>query len=142
MAELTLDDVHRHALSRELGRGGDRLTWRRFRQVGRALGMSDGAEQIHYPLELPPDSPAFLHDTESATAFARNPIDAILHEASWADGGATRWSAERMLPPDVDAADLFTGEHVYPWMFRRVRFARAAARSGRAPGRARLAAPL
>jgi pimeloyl-ACP methyl ester carboxylesterase len=96
---------------------GDRLTWRRFRQLGRGLGMSDGAEHLHHILELPPDSPAFLHDAEAAESFARNPIYAILHEASWADGGATRWSAERMLPSEYDAPDLFTGEHVYPWMF-------------------------
>jgi pimeloyl-ACP methyl ester carboxylesterase len=96
---------------------GDRLTWRRFRQVGRGLGMSDGAERLHYLLELPPDSPAFRHDAESAEPFARNPIYAVLHEASWADGGATRWSADRMLPAAFDAPELFTGEHVYPWMF-------------------------
>jgi len=97
---------------------GDRLTWRRFRQLGRILGMSDGAERLHYVLELPPDSPGFLHDVENAEGFARNPIYAILHEASWADGGATRWSAERMLPPEyASSPELFTGEHVYPWMF-------------------------
>ena len=96
---------------------GDRLTWRRFRQLGQMLGMSDGAEHLHYILELPPDSPAFLHDVETAVAFARDPIYAVLHEASWADGGTTRWSAERVLPADFDAPDLFTGEHVYPWMF-------------------------
>jgi pimeloyl-ACP methyl ester carboxylesterase len=96
---------------------GDRLTWRRFRQLGQMLGMSDGAEHLHYIVELPPDSPAFLHDVETAVAFTRDPIYAILHEASWADGGTTRWSAERVLPADFDAPDLFTGEHVYPWMF-------------------------
>jgi pimeloyl-ACP methyl ester carboxylesterase len=96
---------------------GDRLTWRRFRQLGQMLGMSDGAEHLHYILELPPDSPAFLHDVETAVGFARDPIYAVLHEASWADGGTTRWSAERVLPADFDAPDLFTGEHVYPWMF-------------------------
>ena len=96
---------------------GDRLTWRRLRQLGRGLGMSDGAERLHYLLELPPDSPAFLHDAESAEPFARNPIYAVLHEASWADGGATRWSADRMLPAAFDSPELFTGEHVYPWMF-------------------------
>ena len=96
---------------------GDRLTWRRFRQLGQMLGMSDGAERLHYLLELPPDSPAFLHDVESAQGFARNPLYAVLHEASWADGGATRWSAQRTLPAAFDAPDLFTGEHVYPWMF-------------------------
>ena len=96
---------------------GDRLTWRRFRQLGQMLGMSDGAEHLHYLLELPLDSPAFLHDLESAIGFARNPLYAVLHEASWADGGTTRWSAERMLPAEFDAPELFTGEHVYPWMF-------------------------
>ena len=96
---------------------GDRLTWPRVRQLGQMLGMSDGAEQLHYVLELPPDSPAFLHDVEAAVLFARNPIYAVLHEASWADGGATRWSAERMLPAEYSAPELFTGEHVYPWMF-------------------------
>ena len=96
---------------------GDRLTWRRLRQLGHMLGMSDGAERLHYILELPPDSPAFLHDVEGAVGFARNPIYAVLHEASWADGGTTRWSAERVLPADFDASDLLTGEHVYPWMF-------------------------
>ena len=96
---------------------GDRLTWPRVRQLGQMLGMSDGAEQLHYVLELPPDSPAFLHDVEAAVLFARNPIYAVLHEASWADGGATRWSAERVLPAEYSAPELFTGEHVYPWMF-------------------------
>ncbi len=96
---------------------GDRLTWRRFRQSGQMLGMSDGAERLHYLLELPPDSPGFLYDVEHAVGFARNPIYAILHEAGWADGGATRWSAERMLPAEFEAPHLFTGEHVYPWVF-------------------------
>jgi pimeloyl-ACP methyl ester carboxylesterase len=96
---------------------GDRLTRRRFRQLGHLLGMSDGAEQLHYLLELPPDSPGFLHDLDGAIPFARNPLYAVLHEASWADGGITGWSAERMLPPEYEAPELFTGEHVYPWMF-------------------------
>ena len=96
---------------------GDRLTWRRFRQLGQMLGTSDGAEHLHYVLELPPDSPGFRHDLESAVSFARNPLYAVLHEASWADGGTTRWSAARVLPPEFDAAEMFTGEHVFPWMF-------------------------
>ncbi len=96
---------------------GDRLTWRRFRQLGAMLGMSDGADALHYILERPWDSPAFLHDVENATFFARNPIYAILHEASYADGGATRWSADRLLGADFEREDLLTGEHVYPWMF-------------------------
>jgi pimeloyl-ACP methyl ester carboxylesterase len=97
---------------------GDRLTSRRLRQLGDMLGMSDGAERLHYLLELPADAPAFLHDVEAALPFARNPLYAILHEACWADGGRTGWSAERLLPAQYDdAPELFTGEHVYPWMF-------------------------
>ena len=35
-----------------------------------------------------------------------------------ADGGATNWSAERLLPGEyAQMPELFTGEHVYPWMF-------------------------
>jgi hypothetical protein len=77
------------------------------------LGMSDGPERLHYILELEPTSSAFLHDVEAATAFARNPIYAVLHEACYADGDATRWSAERLRPEDLE----LTGEHIYPWMF-------------------------
>jgi pimeloyl-ACP methyl ester carboxylesterase len=97
---------------------GDRLTARYLRQAGSRLGMSDGAESLHYLLELPEDSPAFRRDMTHAMDFARNPIYAILHEASWADGSVTRWSAERMLPKDFrERPELLTGEHVFPWLF-------------------------
>jgi pimeloyl-ACP methyl ester carboxylesterase len=96
---------------------GDRLTWRRLRQLGSMLGMGDGAERLHYILELPPESPAFVHDVENGLGFARNPIYAILHEACYGDGCATRWSAHRMLPERFEAEGLLTGEHVFPWMF-------------------------
>jgi pimeloyl-ACP methyl ester carboxylesterase len=96
---------------------GDRLSWRRLRQLGIELGMSDGFEGVHHIIELPFDSPAFAHDVEAATPFARNPIYAILHESCYADGGATRWAAERLEPEDFDADNLLTGEHIYPWMF-------------------------
>ena len=97
---------------------GDRLTGRRLRQLGQVLGMSDGAEHLHYLLELRPESPAFRHDIESAVDFARNPIYAILHEACWADGGSTRWSGQRVMPEDFQQSpELFTGEHIFSWMF-------------------------
>ena len=97
---------------------GDRLTARRFRQLGHLLGMSTGAEELHYIVELAPDSPAFGHDIAGAVEFARNPLYAVIHEACYADGGSTRWSAQRVLPEDYESApELLTGEHVYPWMF-------------------------
>jgi len=52
-----------------------------------------------------------------------NPIFSVLHEACYAQGSATRWSAERLRPefPEFDPARedrmLFTGEMIYPWMF-------------------------
>jgi pimeloyl-ACP methyl ester carboxylesterase len=97
---------------------GDRLTPRRLRQLGGMLGMSDGSEHLHYILELDPGSPAFGHDVEAATASARNPLYAIVHEACWADGTATRWAAERTTPETFRTTPgLLTGEHVFPWMF-------------------------
>lgn len=94
---------------------GDQLTPRRLRQLGWWLGMADGFEKLHYILELPPGSPAFLHDVEHALPFARNPLYAVIHESCYADGCATRWAASRML--EYDDPLLFTGEHVFPWMF-------------------------
>jgi pimeloyl-ACP methyl ester carboxylesterase len=97
---------------------GDRLTSRRLRLLGNLLGMSTGAEDLHYILELPDDSPAFRHDVEAALGFARNPLYAVLQESCWADGGSTRWAAERLLPAEyAEDPALFSGEHVYPWMF-------------------------
>jgi pimeloyl-ACP methyl ester carboxylesterase len=97
---------------------GDRLTSRRLRQLGNVLGMTGGAERLHHLLELPVGSPAFLHDVEAAVPFARQPLWAIIHEACWADGGSTRWAADRVLPEAFrQQPELFTAEHVFPWMF-------------------------
>ncbi|MFL5679287.1 MAG: alpha/beta fold hydrolase [Chloroflexota bacterium] len=96
---------------------GDRLTSRRFRQLGLWLGDSAGWELLHHVLELPFGSLAFLHDVEGGVRFQRNPIYATLHESSYADGVATRWSSARLLPDEVEAEGWFTAEHVFPWMW-------------------------
>jgi pimeloyl-ACP methyl ester carboxylesterase len=96
---------------------GDRLTSRRFRQLGLWLGDSAGFELLHHVLELPFGSGAFLHDAEAGVRFSRNPIYATLHESSYADGVATRWSADRLLPSEVAEEGLFTAEHVFPWLW-------------------------
>ena len=97
---------------------GDRLTPGRFRQLGMPFGMSDGFEKVHDILELPFGSPAFLHDVEAASPFARNPLYATIHEACYADGGATRWSADRLLPDELVAEDYFVGEHIFRSMWQ------------------------
>lgn len=96
---------------------GDRLSVRRFRQVGMWLGDSAGFEHLHHVLELPVTSPAFLHDVENAVRWTRNPMYATLHESSYADGFPTRWSAARLLPDEIESTEAFTAEHVFPWMW-------------------------
>ncbi len=98
---------------------GDRLTARQFRQLGMWLGDSAGFELLHHVLELPFGSNAFLFDAETGAArFGRNPIYATLHESSYADGVATRWSAARLLPDAIAEEGYFTAEHVFPWMWQ------------------------
>jgi len=96
---------------------GDRLTARRFRQLGMWLGDSAGFEKLHHVLELPFGSRAFRHDVEAAPSWDRNPVYATLHESSYADGGPTRWSAHRLAPEDALTGDLLGAEHVFPWMW-------------------------
>ena len=96
---------------------GDRLTSRRFRQLGLWLGDSAGFEHLHHVIELPFGSLLFLHVAESGLHFSSYPIYATLHESSYADGVATRWSASRLLPDEVEQEGWFTAEHVFPWMW-------------------------
>jgi pimeloyl-ACP methyl ester carboxylesterase len=96
---------------------GERLTARRFRQLGMWLGDSAGWELLHHVIELPFGSPAFLYDAEAGVRWGRNPIYATLHESSYADGFPTRWAAARTLPAEVEAEGYFTAEQVFPWMW-------------------------
>ena len=111
-------EIHRRLDAEEfLLENGDRLTVRRFRQLGLYLGDSAGWENLHHIVELPMDSAAFRIDLEGAVRFARNPMYATLHESSYADGVTTRWSAQRLLPDEIRDGIGFTAEHVFPWMF-------------------------
>jgi pimeloyl-ACP methyl ester carboxylesterase len=97
---------------------GDRLTARRFRQLGMWLGDHAGWELLHHVVELPFGSTAFLHDADQgAVRWGRNPIYATLHESSYADGFPTRWSSARLMPEEVEENPYFTAEHVFPWMW-------------------------
>jgi pimeloyl-ACP methyl ester carboxylesterase len=97
---------------------GERMTSRRFLQMGNKLGDSAGFELIHHVVELPFGSRAFLADAEDTNRFGRNPIYATLHESSYADGVPTRWSAERVMPDEVASERYFTAEHVFRWMWQ------------------------
>ena len=107
---------------------GSPLSPRRFLQAGSIFGMSYGFEKVHYLVEL-----AFAGDAKVSSLFLREldhflpfdpaPIYSLLHEACYAQGEATRWSAQRVLgefPEFTDGGEgpiFFTGEMVYPWQF-------------------------
>ena len=112
---------------------GETLTPRRFRQRGIALGMSDGFERLHYLVESAfvdgEMDDRFVRANYGEESFETNPIYAVLHEAAYCQGEASRWAAERILAefPEFDPeADppLMTGEMVYPWMFDEYRHLR------------------
>ncbi len=108
--------LHERAAAGELVLpGGDPVSSTRLRSIGSGLGMSTGAEGLHYLLERDPDSAGFRHDLADQLPFSgRNPLYVVVHEACYADGGATRWSAERTLPAEIaDDVTSFTGEHVF-----------------------------
>ena len=110
---------------------GAKLTVEAFQAIGGMLGSGSGSHQLHYLLENPFDgdgglSDAFLYDIMERVSFAAAPLYAVLHEACYAQGAATKWSAQRVRAefPEFDAAAavdgdaplLFTGEMIYPWM--------------------------
>ncbi|MGI5403672.1 alpha/beta fold hydrolase [Streptomyces sp. CA-135486] len=108
---------------------GDRLTIRRLRTLGLALGMGDGFERIHWLLDESLDADGeltdtFLHQVMNLTAFTDNPLFAVMQETLYGQGaGSSRWAASRALadlPEFAEDADplLLTGEMIYPWMFR------------------------
>jgi pimeloyl-ACP methyl ester carboxylesterase len=110
---------------------GAPLTVRAFQSAGAMLGQADGSHALHYLLEDPfageELSDAFLYAMMDQLSFASGPLYALLHEACYAQGCATRWAAERIRAEFAEfdpgnygfegAAPLyFTGEMIYPWM--------------------------
>ena len=126
-------EVARHLATRDVRLpDGSPLTVERFQSIGGMLGSADGSHELHYLLEDPWDgdgglSDAFLADVADRAGFLRAPLYAVLHEACYAQGPATRWAAQRVRAEfpafdpagavDGDAPLLFTGEMIYPWMF-------------------------
>ncbi|MFD0419980.1 alpha/beta fold hydrolase [Streptomyces sp. NPDC127108] len=108
---------------------GDRLTVRRLRTLGLALGMGDGFERIHWLLDesLEADgelSDTFLRQVMVVTGFTDNPLFAVMQETLYGQGaGPTGWAADRALTDFAEFTEdadplLLTGEMIYPWMFR------------------------
>jgi pimeloyl-ACP methyl ester carboxylesterase len=110
---------------------GAPLSVQGFQAIGAMLGQSNGSHSLHYLLEDPfagddELSDDFLYRIMEQLSFSSGPLYAILQEACYAQGGATRWAAQRIRAefcefdpgPALDgtAPLYFTGEMVYPWM--------------------------
>jgi pimeloyl-ACP methyl ester carboxylesterase len=124
-------------IARRLASGGTRLpggaplTVEAFQSLGRMLGMSTGSHELHYLLEDAfaggEFSDDFLQRVQAYLTFSAGPLYALVHEACYAQGSATRWAAQRVKAEftefdaaaalDGDGPLLFTGEMIYPWMF-------------------------
>jgi pimeloyl-ACP methyl ester carboxylesterase len=110
---------------------GTPLTVEAFQSLGRMLGSGTGSHALHYLLEDPfadgELSDDFLYQAQAHLTFSSGPLYALVHEACYAQGGATRWAAQRVRAEfgefdagaalDGDGPLLFTGEMIYPWMF-------------------------
>ncbi|WP_314647779.1 alpha/beta fold hydrolase [uncultured Microbacterium sp.] len=93
---------------------GEVVSPSRLRSFGSALGADAGWQTVWSLLEHDPTTNAFRYDLAASMPYGgRNPLYFAFHESSYADGHATRWSAERVEPDDFrDDVTLFTGEHV------------------------------
>jgi pimeloyl-ACP methyl ester carboxylesterase len=110
---------------------GAPLTVPVFQALGLQLGMSTGSHQLHFLLEDAFDGTEigddFLYRLLPPLTFAGGPLFGLLHEACYGQGQPTRWAAQRIRAefgafdvPPVPGGDplLFTGEMIYPSMFR------------------------
>lgn len=105
---------------------GGKFTVERFQLLGLQLGFSDGYANLNYLFEHAIAngelSYSFLKGVMNLQSFDTNPFFTILHEACYAQGFSTNWSAERIRHefPEFDPKSrdpfLFTGEMLFPWM--------------------------
>jgi hypothetical protein len=98
--------------------------------LGKTLGASGGYERVHWLLEDAWDgaepSESFCYLVMSATAAVGTPFFALQEYIYGRPGEATARAAERVMAGRADFAPdavplLFTGEMMYPWMFRDIR---------------------
>ena len=109
---------------------GDLLTVRRLQSLGIDFGMKPGHERLHWLFDEAFNggelSSAFLYDVMARTSYSDNPLFAALQESIYGHGaGASAWAAETERARHPRFAEdarplLFTGEMIYPWMFREI----------------------
>ncbi|HEX8207655.1 MAG TPA: alpha/beta fold hydrolase, partial [Solirubrobacteraceae bacterium] len=127
---VAVDDLYRSLVERHEKRlelyferyPEDRERWERVEQrwlrtVSREAGMSTGLERMHYVVEHGPGTFMFEEEARREASLATTPLYALLHEAIYAEGEATRWAAHRVVEERGGLAALLPGEMIFPWMF-------------------------
>ena len=112
---------------------GDPFTTERLQTLGMPLGMSTGADALHWLLDTAfvdeaaaEPSAAFLAAVAHQTGFDDNPLYAVLQEVIYHQGHVEPgWAAQaeqdRWRQFDATARPLhLTGEAIFPWMYQQV----------------------
>ena len=131
-AQAMCEAIAEHLIQHEVRLpNGQRFTVEQFQLIGINLGRSEGGLALYYLIEdafieangKETLSYSFLNAMQAQQSFLTNPIYAILHEAIYCQGDASKWSAHRVRAqyPECNYESgkpfRFTGEMVYPWMF-------------------------
>jgi pimeloyl-ACP methyl ester carboxylesterase len=112
-------------------RDGEVIRPEQFLTLGNSFGHQHGAAEVHGIVERAASDLALLGGLSQyslrtfadALSLNTNPVYAVLHEAIYCQGEASRWAAHRViggLPEfalDARPAPYFTGEMIFPWMF-------------------------
>ncbi|WP_413454541.1 alpha/beta fold hydrolase [Glutamicibacter sp. FR1] len=128
----TLHRIYEHVRAKDDERlpNGQRVTVPLVQMLGMYLGGNTRVHLLHHIFEEAfSDTPggerlsdAFLEALNAQSSFASNPLYALMHETIYAQGEATNFAAEQVLPefPDFTyhaATPLLTGEMIYGWHF-------------------------
>ncbi|MFC1235927.1 alpha/beta fold hydrolase [Vibrio sp. F74] len=114
---------------------GQHFTVEQFQLIGINLGRGGANLPLYFTLEsafieVNGDkqlSYGFLSQMQQEQSYLTNPIYAILHESIYCQGFASNWSAHRVREHysqfnyRIGERFCFTGEMVYPWMFRQLK---------------------
>jgi len=128
----TLHRIYEHVRENRDERlpNGQQVTVPLVQMLGMYLGGNTRVHLLHHIFEEafnqtpggPRLSDAFLDALQAQSSFASNPLYALMHETIYAQGEATNFAAEQVLPefPDFTvhaATPLLTGEMIFRWHF-------------------------
>jgi len=128
----TLHEIYQHLRSNDDERlpNGQKVTIELVQMLGMYLGGNTRVHLLHHIFEEafvqttggPRLLDTFLDALQAQASFASNPLYALMHETIYAQGAATNFAAEQVLPEFEEFtahADtpLLTGEMIFRWHF-------------------------